>query len=106
MTYRTIDEIPEDRMHNLAVLIIIRDDLRALDEAISSGNEDSEKVVALNRKLVGPLLEMIKDENLLVELELTQLEVARLRTLGEMTRTVRFKFRIYVANFLRENLGI
>lgn len=110
----TIDDLSPERIHNLAAFITIRDELMLLEKVASSEDENKKEspiVVEINRRLVVALLEMTESPIVRKDLEYTELEVARLKKMhsdskGFLTESMRFKLKIYVCNFLRENLGI
>lgn len=85
----------------------MRRDLRLLAQAEESGGDlQAGQLADLQRKLTGELLRMSDGEFIVIRLDFTELELARLRKFERMTREMREKFGRYVDDFLYRALGV
>ncbi len=95
------------QLRNCVTFSRMREDLWRLHELLESG-ESPEEVAEITRKSVNALLKLISHDGARKELDLSELEIARLKMYGPkggLTDPVRYKLRIYLEKFLRENLG-
>lgn len=108
MSLKKVNEMSSAKLRNCATFAEMRQDLLRLQELLES-SENEEEAAEITRKCVNALLKLITHDETRAELDLTELEIARLKNFGPdggMTKAVRYKLRIYLDTFLRDNLGI